>query len=202
MKQFAVLKGKPLWVHSAKAFERCPDITSYIIVTNRSRVAAVRREAERQVLGKLTTIVPGGAERSDSVANGLAVLPVKGLVAIHDAARPLLTPEMLNEGIRACRRFRAVTFGHPVTDTLKRAKGNRISATVDRAGLIAVQTPQFFDLALLRRAYDSARDAGIKATDDCALVERLGVKPAWLPGPRTNIKVTLPEDLRVCAALQ
>lgn len=201
MKQFALLKGKPLWVHSALAFERCPDITSYVIVTNRSRVAAVRKLAERHVLGKLTTIVPGGDERSDSVANGLAVLPVKGVVAIHDAARPLLSPEMLSAGIRACRRFRAVTFGHPVTDTLKRAKGNRITTTVDRAGLIAAQTPQFFDLALLRRAYGGARDAGIKATDDCALVERIGVKPAWLPGPRTNIKVTLPEDLRVCAAL-
>jgi 2-C-methyl-D-erythritol 4-phosphate cytidylyltransferase len=133
--------------------------------------------------------------------NGLLVLPVKGIVAIHDAARPLLNPAMLAAGIRACRRFRAVTFGHAVTDTLKRAKGSRINATVDRAGLVAVQTPQFFDLPLLRRAHDSARAAGIRATDDCAVVEHLGVKPAWLPGPRTNIKVTLPEDLRVCAAL-
>jgi 2-C-methyl-D-erythritol 4-phosphate cytidylyltransferase len=88
-----------------------------------------------------------------------------------------------------------------VTDTLKRVDGLGVIETVDRDSLISVQTPQFFHLNLLRRAYAEAQNEGTTATDDCALIERLGIKPRWLMGPRTNLKITNPEDLHLCEAL-
>jgi 2-C-methyl-D-erythritol 4-phosphate cytidylyltransferase len=181
------------------AFERCPSIAQYVIVSNPTRHAGIRKIVDQYRLGKLAAIVPGGDERHQSVQNGLDALPDRGIVAIHDAARPLVTPAMLDAGIRACRRYRAVTYGHRVTDTLKQMRGAAVVGTVDRSRLVAVQTPQFFDIALLRRAY--ARSSRVPATDDCAVVERIGVRPHWLPGPRSNIKVTFPEDLQLCEAI-
>jgi 2-C-methyl-D-erythritol 4-phosphate cytidylyltransferase len=108
---------------------------------------------------------------------------------------------MLAHGFLACRTSGAATFGFPVSDTLKLVRGRQVVRTVGREHLIAVQTPQFFNLELLRRAHASARAAHVSATDDCALVERLGVKPVWIPGPRTNLKVTTREDLTVIQAL-
>jgi 2-C-methyl-D-erythritol 4-phosphate cytidylyltransferase len=196
-KQFARLGGWPVWLHSALAFERCPSIAEYVIVASRTRLADVRRLAGQYRLGRLAAVLPGASERRASVRIGLDALPTRGIVAIHDGARPLLTPQMLSTGIKACRRNRAVTFGCPVTDTLKLVQGRRVTRTISRAHLVAVQTPQFFDLELLRRAHRSGRSA----SDDCALVERLGVRPVWLPGPHTNLKVTVREDLRICEAL-
>jgi 2-C-methyl-D-erythritol 4-phosphate cytidylyltransferase len=108
---------------------------------------------------------------------------------------------MLATGFRACAIRGAATYGCPVTDTLKRVNGEDVLETVDRTGLVAVQTPQFFSMELLRRAHASARRARVKATDDCELVERLGVRPVWIPGPRTNLKLTTPDDLVVMKAL-
>jgi 2-C-methyl-D-erythritol 4-phosphate cytidylyltransferase len=108
---------------------------------------------------------------------------------------------MLDRGFAACRRYEAVTFGHPVTDTLKSVQGDTITGTVERKSLIAVQTPQFFRLAVLRRAYARAGDSRIQASDDCAMVERLGIKPHWLSGPRTNLKITTRDELALCEAL-
>jgi 2-C-methyl-D-erythritol 4-phosphate cytidylyltransferase len=108
---------------------------------------------------------------------------------------------MLVKGFRLCRKRGAATYGHPVTDTLKRVSGKDVLATVDRRDLLAVQTPQFFSLDLLRRAHAAARRGRLPPTDDCELVERLGVHPLWITGPRTNIKLTTPDDLIVMQAL-
>lgn len=150
---------------------------------------------------RLLGVVPGGETRGDSVRAGLTALPAQGLVAVHDAVRPIIHAGMLTRGFRACRERGAVTYGSPVTDTLKRARGQDVLETVDRTGLLAVQTPQFFSLELLRRAHEAALSSGLEATDDCALVERLGVRPVWIAGPRTNLKLTTPDDLRVMKAL-
>jgi 2-C-methyl-D-erythritol 4-phosphate cytidylyltransferase len=150
---------------------------------------------------KLLGVVPGGRTRSDSVRAGLAVLPDRGYVAVHDAVRPIIHATMLATGFRVCAIRGAATYGCPVTDTLKRVSGKDVLETVDRTGLVAVQTPQFFNLELLRRAHASARRARLRVTDDCELVERLGIHPVWIPGPRTNIKLTTPDDLIVMQAL-
>jgi len=183
------------------AFERCPQILGFVVVAPARRLSVVRRMLRSHGVRKLLGVVPGGEERTNSVQAGLAALPARGYVAVHDAVRPLIHAGMLTKGLRVCTERGAATYGCPVTDTLKRVHGSDVLQTVDRAGLVAVQTPQFFSLELLRRAHTSARRARLKATDDCELVERLGVHPVWMPGPRTNLKLTTPDDLNVMQAL-
>jgi 2-C-methyl-D-erythritol 4-phosphate cytidylyltransferase len=201
LKQFARIKGKPVLVHSILVFEQSRVVSGFVVVTTKERIGYVRTLLRQQGVTKLLDVVAGGKKRMDSVEAGLAALPDDGCVAVHDAARPIISARMLEQGFRTCRKYGAATFGHPVTDTLKRVHAGAITETVDRESLIAVQTPQFFHLSLLRQAYATARNAGVEATDDCALVESLGIQPRWLNGPRTNLKITTPEDLALCEAL-
>ena len=200
-KQLVQLAGKPVLIHSVRAFERCPQVVSFVVVAPARRLGVVRRMLRSHGVRKLLCVVPGGETRADSVRAGLAALPDRGYVAVHDAVRPLIHAGMLTRGFRFCTDRGAATYGCSVTDTLKRVSGSSVLETVDRAGLVAVQTPQFFSLELLRRAHASARRARLKVTDDCELVERLGVRPVWIPGPRTNLKLTTPDDLNVMQAL-
>ena len=200
-KQFATICGRPVLLYSLAAFNRCPDISSIVVVTSRDRVGAVQRLVRRRSLRKVSSVVAGGAERGDSVRHGLALLPDAGIVAVHDAARPLVTPAMISTGIVACRRHGPVTYGRTLSDTVKRVRGPAVIETLDRRELIAVETPQFFPVALLRQAHEAALRQGTTASDDCALVERLGVVVRWLPSPRANLKITTRPDLRICAAL-
>jgi 2-C-methyl-D-erythritol 4-phosphate cytidylyltransferase len=200
-KQLVPLAGEPVLIHSLRAFERCPMVSGIVVVGPQRRMALVRRLLRSHGTRKLLGLVRGGETRAESVQAGLALLPAHGFVAVHDAARPLIHPGMLSKGLRACRSRGAATYGHPVTDTLKRIDGRDIVATVDRSQLVAVQTPQFFSIELLRRAHEAARKARFSANDDCELVERLGIRPIWIPGPRTNIKLTTPDDLTLMRAL-
>jgi 2-C-methyl-D-erythritol 4-phosphate cytidylyltransferase len=200
-KQFAQLAGRPILIHSIRAFERCRQIMGLVVVAPPRRLAVVRHMLSIHRVRRLLDVVAGGGTRADSVRAGLSVLPEQGFVAVHDAARPLIHAGMLVRGFRLCRKRGAATFGYPVTDTLKRISGRNVLATVDRRDLLAVQTPQFFSLDLLRRAHAAARRARLQVNDDCELVERLGVHPIWIPGPRTNIKLTTPDDLIVMQAL-
>jgi len=200
-KQLVPLSGKPVLIHSVKVFEHCPRVLGFVVVAPARRLAVVRRMLRSYGIRKLLGVVPGGRTRADSVRAGLAVLPDSGYVAVHDAVRPIIHATMLATGFRICAMRGAATYGCPVNDTLKRVSGKDVLETVDRAGLVAVQTPQFFSLELLRRAHASARRARLRVTDDCELVERLGIHPVWIPGPRTNIKLTTPDDLIVMQAL-
>lgn len=197
-KQFARVHGRPLLWYSLRAFDRCPGLDGWVVVTLPGRVAAVRRLCRDAGFRRLLAVIPGGERRTDSVARGLAALPASGRVAVHDAARPLITPTMLRAGFTAAGRQPA-TYAVPVSDTLKRAAGNRITGTVDRTGLWAVQTPQYFPLPLLRRAH--AAGAGSAATDDCQLVEELGIRPRLITSPAPNPKVTVAGDIKLVAAL-
>jgi 2-C-methyl-D-erythritol 4-phosphate cytidylyltransferase len=200
-KQLVTLAGKPVLIHSIRAFERCPMISGFVVVAPARRMAVVRRMLRIHGTRKLIATVPGGETRADSVRAGLAVLPKHGFVAVHDAVRPLINPGMLTKGLRYCRKHGAVTYGYPITDTVKRVNGKEVLSTIDRSELLAVQTPQFFSLGLLRRAHTEAGRARAKSTDDCELVEHLGVHPVWIPGPSTNLKLTTPDDLNVIRAL-
>lgn len=176
-------------------------IAGFVVVAPVRRMAVVRRMLRVHGVRKLLGVVPGGETRAGSVQAGLSILPQHGFVAVHDAVRPLIHAGMLSKGLRACRNRGAATYGYPVTDTLKQVAGREVLSTVDRKGLLAVQTPQFFSLKLLRRAHASARRAHERATDDCELVERLGIRPIWIPGPRTNLKLTTVDDLNLMQAL-
>jgi 2-C-methyl-D-erythritol 4-phosphate cytidylyltransferase/2-C-methyl-D-erythritol 2,4-cyclodiphosphate synthase len=136
------------------------------------------------------------------VAAGLAVLAADTqAVAVHDAARPLVSPELFHATLQ-----HAVTFGSgvaslPVVDTLKRAIGGVVTGAVDRSELVAMQTPQAFSVALLRRAAQAAWETGLVATDEASLVEALGEPVRLVPGSPQNLKVTQPEDFALAAAL-
>ncbi|OYD15744.1 2-C-methyl-D-erythritol 4-phosphate cytidylyltransferase [candidate division WOR-3 bacterium JGI_Cruoil_03_51_56] len=201
LKQFALVKGHPLIIYSLTAFEKCPEVNGIVVVTNRSKLKYLEALTKRARFGKLIVIVAGGQYRSDSVKHGLDFLPEEGVVAVHDGVRPMVTPEMIARGFRLCRRTGPATYGIPITDTIKRASGRKITETVNRDRLFAIQTPQFFPIRLLRQAYDTALAKGIRATDDCTIVELLGVKSHIVVGSPRNIKVTTREDLEIVKGL-
>ena len=141
----------------------------------------------------------GGATRSDSVRRGLEAVPAEAnIVVVHDAARPLADAALFRAVVEAVRAGAdAAVPGVPIADTVKRVEGDVVVATVDRAQLVAVQTPQAFQAAMLRAAHDGAPEA----TDDAALIEAAGGKVVVVPGDPRNRKITTPEDLVMAAAL-
>ncbi len=149
-------------------------------------------------------LVEGGERRQDSVRAGLGVAGDAPLICVHDAVRPLCPRSLFFAVVDAARRHGAATAAIPVVDSVKRVRRDGevvvVAATLDRAELVAVQTPQAFDAALLRRAHAVALRDGVVADDDCALVEHLGEMVAVVEGDPRNLKVTRPADLVVLRA--
>ncbi len=146
--------------------------------------------------------VPGGATRSESVRRALAAAPPGDAVVVHDAARPLVTPELFGEALRALDGADCAVAAAPVTDTVKEAgPDHRVVATLDRSRLWAIQTPQAFRRTALERALDVGDDVLAAATDDAWLVERTGGSVVVVPASPANFKVTTPHDLRVAELL-
>lgn len=206
-KQLARVCGVPLLAHTLEAFDRCRAIDSIVVVVHPERVEEYRREAVEPVGSqKVIAVVAGGATRQASVAAGLDALPAAAqIVAVHDGARPLVTPEAIAhalEALEADEALAGVVVGHPSYDTLKIADEDAlVVGTVDRGLFWAAQTPQVFRAGVLRDAYARATADGVLATDDASLVERCGGTVRMVLGPRRNIKVTVPEDLAIVAAL-
>ena len=234
-KALVPVRGEPLVVHAARRLLAATDadgpLVGLLVVTApaehvaafaaaldvlpcRVRTAPVDGGAPDQADGPTVVVVPGGATRQASVAAGLAAAPdgpVSDVVLVHDAARPFVPPELVARVVAAVRRgHAAVVPGLAVTDTIKRVgdgdgAADPVVGTVDRAELRAVQTPQGFTAALLRRAHDEAArhadDETLAATDDAGLVERLGL-PVWVvPGDERAAKITTARDLRVAELL-
>lgn len=197
-KQFLLLRGEPVLVHTVRLFSRSPLVDEIII-------AASDLETTRELVGglpKVTHIVPGGAERQDSVWAALqAVHSRPRIVAVHDAARPLLAPAVLEGVLTAAALHPAQVVAVPVKDTIKQVNPDGVvAATPDRAALWAVQTPQVFWGELLIRAFRKAQADGFVGTDDASLVERLGHPVRVFAGSPDNIKLTTPEDFRAAEA--
>ena len=153
-------------------------------------------------LTKLTLVVPGGKTRAESVQAGFEHVSDKTrLVAIHDAARPLVSQRIINETVAMALKTRAAAPAIPVKDTIKVAKSGVVTDTPDRSTLFAVQTPQVFDFDLLRAAHKKAAKKGITLTDDCMAAEQLGLKVFLTQGDETNLKITTPLDLSVAALI-
>ncbi len=199
LKQFSLLGRKPLIFYSLAAFERARPVKGVVVAVNLGKMEYVHRLVKKSGFKKVRAVVTGGATRAASVLAGLNHLPPLGYAAVHDAARPFVTARMLEQGFYYCRKHGPVTYGFPVTDTLKLVSGNRILKTINRAGLYAVQTPQFFPISLLKRAYHSTAD--LSAPDDCYLVEKLGIKPLLLPAHWSNFKITTRYDLTIARRL-
>lgn len=201
-KQLTEVAGRPVVAWSAAAFEAAPSIDGIVVVAHPDRVPMY---AEVVASPKVTAVVAGGERRQDSVAAGLAEVPADAeFVAIHDGARPLVTPEVIEEALRTLRTappLAGVVVGHAMFDTVKRVEAGVVSETVDRAPLWVAQTPQVFRAGTLRDAYASASAEGFVGTDDASLVERCGGRIGMVTGPRENIKVTVPEDAAVVDAV-
>lgn len=206
-KQLARVAGLPVLAHTVKVFERCDAVDVIVVVVHPQRIDAYRAEAvEPAGSRKVVALVAGGDTRAESVAAGLAMVPADAdLVAVHDGARAAVTCETIAAGFAALHAdpsLDGVVIGHPAFDTVKEAdRAGRIVRTPDRAGLWIAQTPQTFRTDALRRAYARARDDAFEGTDDSSLVERDGGRVAMVEGSRWNLKVTVPEDLVVLAAI-
>jgi 2-C-methyl-D-erythritol 4-phosphate cytidylyltransferase len=198
-KQFLELGGEPVLVHALRRFEMCPAIDAIVVVLPSDATAGFVQIAARAGLRKVSRIVPGGAERIDSVARGLAVLPAShsGVVVVHDGVRPFVTADQIAEVVECASTTGAAMLGLSVTDTVKEVEAGAVLRTLDRSRLVLAQTPQAFRYELLREAYDNARREGWDATDDASLVERLGHRVEVVEGSPYNIKITRPEDLQL-----
>ena len=201
-KLLADLAGRPVLAHSLAALAACDAIAHVVVVTGPANRAAVAQLARSHGGGKVRALATGGAQRQDSVAAGLAALPNLELVAVHDGARPLVDAEDFSEGVRLAREVGAAIAGAPVADTIKRVDAaERVIETPPRARLRAAATPQIFRRELLERAHRAAAEAGVSATDDAALVERLAEPVVVFPSRRRNLKITTADDLRLAESL-
>jgi 2-C-methyl-D-erythritol 4-phosphate cytidylyltransferase len=202
-KQFLSLRGIPVLAHTLKVFDQSPEIDGVVlVVASRQHEALEKKILEPYPCDKLLRVVNGGRARQDSVACGLeAVPPECELVVVHDGVRPLVSVELLGSVLGAADSYGAALAAIPARDTVKRAEGMIVAATLEREEIWLAQTPQAFKVTLLRRAYEEAASTKLTGTDDAALVERLGVSVHVVPGSEDNIKVTTPTDLILAEAL-
>lgn len=199
-KQFLEVAGAPILVHTMRRFDECEAIGAIIVALRLEEIEPFRAALADYGLRKPIRLVPGGAERSDSILNALEAARefAPELVAVHDAVRPFVTPEQISAVLEKAGETGGAILALPATDTIKEVEDGRIERTIDRRRIWRAQTPQAFRFDLLLRANHEARAAGqpsAMTTDDSLLVERLGIAVAVVEGSARNIKITTPEDL-------
>jgi len=198
-KLFAVIAGEPVIAHPLRAFERATSIGEIVVVARADRHDEIRKISRDRGFKKVLSIVPGGERRQDSVRAGLDRINHDAkYVAVHDAARPLITPKQIESAFEQCRVHGAAALAQPVNDTLKRADADLlVVGSVDRHQLYAMQTPQIFERKLIEEAYRAVYAENILVTDEVSAVERLGYKVALVLDDDFNLKITYPRDLPV-----
>ena len=198
-KLMADLVGEKVIVRSIEAFERCDIIDEIVIVTRKELLEELKTVLLSKKINKLKSVVAGGDSRQRSVYNGVSACSDDiDIVCIHDGARPLVTDDVIINSLEAAAKFGAATAAVKVKDTIKRGESGLITETLDREYLYQIQTPQTFLKQLYLRAYDAAN---VQYTDDCQLIEAIGVKVALSQGSYSNIKLTTEEDFAVAKAL-
>lgn len=202
-KQMAGIQQLPVVVRSIEALSHCPFIYQIVLVCPSELIPDYYGLVQEYRLDLVSSVVGGGGNRQESVFAGIAACdPEAEYYAIHDGARPLITPEMVEDCILAAVEFGAAALGVPAKDTIKQVDSEGfIRGTPPREELVAIQTPQVFEGALYRRAMALARQEERCYTDDCQLVERAGKRVRVVPGSYQNIKITTPEDLAVAATI-
>ena len=191
-KQFLIVGGEAILEATIRHFRRHPRVAAIVVAAPAAHI-----ERTRRLLGRGVMVVPGGATRQESVRLALEAAPHGVRMAVvHDAVRPFITRGLVDAVLAAARVDGAAICGLPVSETIKRVSDGVVEATVERAGLCAVQTPQAFRADILREAHDKARRDGVAGTDDAMLVERLGHRVRVVPGLAGNVKITTSEDLR------
>lgn len=199
-KLFSPLAGEPVLVHSIRAFDEAPSVERIVIVTKPERMDTVRQLGE--TFAKFEKVVAGGAERHDSVWAGLQAFDPRSFhyVAIHDGARPLITPEAIEACMELAQEHGGACCAAPVSDTVKRASPAQIvTGSVDRTGLWAMQTPQVFRTSLILDAYEAVMKQGELVTDEVSALQMRGKPVALMRNDDWNLKVTFPRDLEMAA---
>ena len=203
-KQFLALDGIPILGYALRVLEASQSVQAVVVAVGEGEEEYCRQAVvDKLGLRKITAIVSGGKERQDSVYSGLLALAADtDIVVIHDGVRPLLSVENLEQVIGDALKYGAATCAVPVKDTVKMAReGGFVGKTLPRNRLWLTQTPQAFQYQVILEAHRLAREQNFSATDDAALVERLGLAVKLVDGNYRNIKITTPEDLIVAAAM-
>ena len=199
-KVMAPLGGEPMIARTVRAFQECDAVSEIVIVTREDLILPINSICKE--FPKVKAVIAGGKTRQESVGNGLNALSKEmKLAAIHDGARPLITWQLIDWVVRAANTYGAAAPAIPVKDTIKTVEGGLVVNTPDRGKLRAVQTPQVFDIDLLKGALLKAYQDGAEVTDDCSAVERLGMKVRIVEGHEKNLKVTTPMDLKIAEML-
>ena len=198
-KLLAPLAGKPVVAHSVAAFEQTESVTEIVLVARAERLSEYEEVVRSHGFQKVMAVIPGGARRQDSVWRGLEQAgAASDFVAVHDAARPLVSSDLIQRIFDLARTLGGAASGAPVIDTLKRVDGDRVvTGGVERANLFAVQTPQIFRWELLEKAYRAVFEEAIEVTDEISAVQRIGGKVVLVPNDEPNFKITYPSDLRL-----
>jgi 2-C-methyl-D-erythritol 4-phosphate cytidylyltransferase len=195
-KVFSNLAGEPVLVHSLRAFENAPCVERILVVTKKDRLDEVAELG--RVFSKFDRVIPGGAERHHSVWAGLGAFDPRSYhyVGIHDGARPLIFPELIEACLAAAMEHGGASCAAPVSDTVKRASPAQIvTGSVDRTGLWAMQTPQIFRTSLILNAYERIIESGDVVTDEVSAMQKCGREVALLRNEEWNLKITYPRDL-------
>ncbi len=202
-KQLLSLRGLPCILYSLLAFQACDEISELIVVGRKEERDIIESLCHMHKITKLKAVVLGGDTRQASVMNGfLQISPKSEIVAIHDAARPLITPEQISRLIQTAKRYGASCFAKKMTDTVKRAdEKGMITDTIPRESLYTVQTPQVFKTDIYRVSTALAQKSGAVVTDDCALVEMAGFPIKLVEFSEPNLKLTTPEDVGIISGI-
>lgn len=205
-KQFVDLAGTPILIHTVRKFAAVNEVSEIRIALRENELDPFRerlRNERTEVRNKKIELVVGGEHRQQSVEHALNALSAApdDVVLVHDAVRPLVTPETIREVIQAAEKYGAAIAGLPAIDTVKQvertAEGALIKATIPRAAIVLAQTPQGFRYGLLKKVFDEATADGFMGTDEASLVERSGHDVAVVMGSPRNIKITNPGDLEL-----
>jgi 2-C-methyl-D-erythritol 4-phosphate cytidylyltransferase len=199
-KIFTPLAGRPLIIHTLEAFENCPVIDGIVLVLSADGENEFYK-VDASAISKLKAVVIGGETRAESVKNGIDALDAwdVDIIAVHDGARPLVTPDEISRTVEAAQASGAACLVADVIDTIKTVNNGQITDTIDRKTLRRALTPQAFRADILKQAFaEAALDEGI--TDECSLVERLGVPITAVNGTARNIKVTQQADIAIAEA--
>jgi 2-C-methyl-D-erythritol 4-phosphate cytidylyltransferase len=204
-KQFTELDGTPILIHTLRKFAASPAVSEIYIALRPEEMSEFRTRLEKEgdIMTKPVAIVRGGEHRQQSVANALGAISAAAndIVLVHDAVRPFVSEEIIEEVIEAARKYGAAVAGTPAVDTVKQvdrtAQGAVVTATIPRERVVMAQTPQGFRYGVLKKAFDEASADGFLGTDEASLIERAGGEVAVVMGSPRNIKITTPWDLEL-----
>jgi 2-C-methyl-D-erythritol 4-phosphate cytidylyltransferase len=205
-KQFTELGGTPILIHTLRRFAAVEAVSEIWIALRENEIAGFRARLEQEakdVLKKKVELVTGGEHRQQSVEHALNAIGAAAddVVLVHDAVRPFISAEIIEEVIGAAKKYGAAIAGLPAVDTIKQvertAEGALIKATIPRAGIVLAQTPQGFRYDVIKKAFDEASADGFLGTDEASLVERSGHDVAVVMGSPRNIKITAPADMEL-----